>query len=108
MDRLLGPRRRRAPQPEPVEAASRVAAERHLTARLERLRAYAATLEAAAASRPPDARLAGLERQLTHAQRVLRTAERPRLPPPAAPSARPAADGPAATAPPARRVPPAR
>jgi hypothetical protein len=93
MDGLLGPRRRRGPQPEPVDAASRVATQRHLAARRERLRAYAAALEAAAASRPPGVRRASLERQLARAQGDLRAAERPRLQTLAAPSVPPGADG---------------
>jgi hypothetical protein len=59
-----------------------VAAQRHLDARLERLRAYAAALDAAVAARPPDARLAQLERQLAQARRALLAAARPRLPEP--------------------------
>lgn len=80
MDRPLGPRRRRAPQPEALEAPSRAAARTHLDARLERLRAYAAVLEDAVTAGPPDARRAWLDRQLASVRRDLRFAERIRLP----------------------------
>jgi hypothetical protein len=93
MDRLLGPRRRTAPQPEPLEAPSRAEAQRHLAARLERLRAYAATLEDAATSRPPDPHLAWLARQLVHVRRDLRAAGRARLSAPGTEPGPPASAG---------------
>ena len=68
------------PQPERAEAASRAEAQRHLDARLERLRAYAAALEAALAAGPSDERLARLQGQLGQVHRDLRAAARPRLP----------------------------
>jgi hypothetical protein len=75
----LGPRRRSDPQPEPVGARSRTAAQSHLDARLGRLLAYTAALEAALAAVPPDARRAQLEGQLAQVRRDIRTAARTRL-----------------------------
>jgi hypothetical protein len=90
MDRPLGPRRRRTPLPEALEAPSRAAARTHLDARLERLRAYAAVLERAVSAGPPDARRAWLDRQLTGVRRDLRSAEQVRLPTRPAPPPDPA------------------
>ena len=76
---LRGPRRTR-PRPERQQAETRAAAQQHLDARLERLQAYAAALEAAITAHPPDARLGQLERQLDQARRDVRSAGRSRLP----------------------------
>ena len=74
------------PRPEALEARRRAEAQRHLDARGERLRAFAAALEAAAASPvgagPPAPRRAQLERQLARVRHDLRAAGRTHLPEP--------------------------
>jgi hypothetical protein len=76
--------RRSPPSPEDAGAKTRVAAQRHLDGRGERLRAYAAALEAAVAAGPPAARRAQLERQLAGVRQTLDAAGRARIPGPAA------------------------
>jgi hypothetical protein len=72
--------RRPQPRAEDAGARTRAAAQRHLDARGERLRAYAAALEGAAAAAPAGDRRTQLERQLASARRVLRAAGQTRLP----------------------------
>jgi hypothetical protein len=81
--------RRAQPRAEDAAARTRAVAQRHLDAREERLRAYAAVLEAAAAGAATAERRASCARRLARVRHDLRTAGRPHLPePPPAPRGR--------------------
>jgi hypothetical protein len=75
--------RRAQPRAEESGARTRAAAQRHLDGRAERLRAYAAALEASVAAGPSTERRAQLERQLAGVRLALQAAVQARLPAPA-------------------------
>jgi hypothetical protein len=78
-----------------TSAEQRGATQRHLDARLARLTAYAAALEAALENRPASEHAETLFRQLTDARRDIARAARPRMAPARLSGLADPADGPA-------------